>query len=61
MLLVSAAAVVALVLTFQEDGLRTVEWAADYVAVSVVIILLGAGIVVAATEALRGISLDPPA
>jgi membrane-associated phospholipid phosphatase len=58
--LVVAAGVVGLVLTFREDGLRTVEFAADYVAVGAIIIALGAGVVLGAGELLRGVSLDPP-
>ena len=59
-LLAVGAAVVALVLTFQEDSLRTVEFAADYLVVCVVILLLASVIVVGYHELLRGISLDPP-
>lgn len=59
-LLAVAAAAVALALTFQEDSLRGVEFAADYAFVCVVILLLASAVVVGYHELLRGISLDPP-
>lgn len=53
------AAVVALVQTFTTDGLRTVEFAADYLAVATIVISLGVAIVVGYAQSLRGVSLDP--
>jgi hypothetical protein len=59
-ILVVALGVTVLVETFSVDGLRTVEFAIDYLLVSVAILALSAVIVVAYTVSLRGISLDPP-
>ncbi len=58
--LLAVAAVVAIVFTFRADGLRTVEFAADYAVVAVSIVVFGVAVVLAATAALRGVSLDPP-
>lgn len=57
---IALAGVAGLVLTFRRDGLRTVEFAADYAIVGGVIIALGVAVVVGASGMLRGISLDPP-
>jgi membrane-associated phospholipid phosphatase len=60
-LLIAVAAVVVLVLSFQEEGLRTVEFAAEYLAVCLAVIILAVGIVVGYHQLLRGVSLDQPA
>ncbi len=53
------AAVLILVQTFTADGLRTVQFAADYLAVAVVVITLGVAVVAGYAQSLRGVSLDP--
>lgn len=58
-LLVVALGVVALVETFTRDGIRTVEFAVDYLAVCVVILAAAALIVIGYHQSLRGASLDP--
>jgi hypothetical protein len=59
--LLGVAALVGLVLSFSEDGLRTVEYAGDYLAVGAVIIALAVTIVVGYHQLLRTVSLDQPA
>jgi hypothetical protein len=59
-LLVVAAAGIALVLSFTADGLDTVEFAADYIVVCVMILALGSFIVIGYDQMLRGVSLDSP-
>ncbi|MEM8619867.1 MAG: phosphatase PAP2 family protein [Actinomycetota bacterium] len=53
------AAILALFQTFTADGLRTVEYAAAYLAAGVVIVTMGIGLVVGYALSLRGASLDP--
>jgi membrane-associated phospholipid phosphatase len=59
-ILVVAAGAVALILSFTADGLDTVDFASDYIAVSVVILALGASVVTGYHELLRGVSLGTP-
>jgi membrane-associated phospholipid phosphatase len=59
-LLTVCAAGVALWLTLQREGLHTVEFAREYVFVSVVILALGIAVVLGYHELLRGVSLDAP-
>ena len=59
-LLVVAAAGIALVLSFNADGLDTVDFASDYIIVCVMILALGSFIVIGSHEMLRGVSLDSP-
>jgi membrane-associated phospholipid phosphatase len=59
-LLIAAAAAVAGWLTLQRDGLHTVEFAAQYVAVAAVILALGIAVVIGYHQLLRGVSLDAP-
>lgn len=59
-LLVVALGTVVLIETFSADALRTVEFAVDYLVVSVTILTMAAAIVVAYSTSLRGVSLDPP-
>ena len=49
-----------LIETFSADGIRTVEFAIDYLVVSVVILALDALIVIGYHQSLRGVSLDAP-
>ncbi len=58
-LLVVALGVFVLVETFTEEGIRTVEFAIDYLAVCVAILALAALIVIGYHQSLRGTSLDP--
>lgn len=53
-------AALALVRTLQADGLHTVEFAADYVAVCLGILSLGVATVLGFHGLLRGLTLDPP-
>ena len=46
--------------TFSADGLRTVEFAVDYLVVSIALLVLAAVVVIGYTVSLRGVSLDPP-
>ena len=57
-LLVVAFGVFVLVETFTEDGIRTVEFAIDYLAVCVAILAVAALIVIGYHQSLRGASLD---
>jgi membrane-associated phospholipid phosphatase len=59
--LLGVAALVGLVLSFREEGLRTVEYAVDYLAVGAVVIALAVTIVVGYHQLLRTVSLDQPA
>ena len=58
-LLVVALAAVVLVETFTEAGIRTVEFALDYLVVSVAILAMAGLIVLGYQQSLRGLSLDP--
>lgn len=58
--LIAAAAGVAIWRTTQQDGLRTVEFAWDYVAVCLAILGAGITIILGYHELLRGVSLDAP-
>ena len=58
-LLVVALGVFVLVETFTEDGIRTVEFAVDYLAVCVAILAVAALIVIGYHQSLRSVSLDP--
>ena len=59
--LLGFAALVGLVLSFREEGLRTVEYAADYLAAGAVVIALAVVLVVGYHQLLRTVSLDQPA
>jgi hypothetical protein len=59
-LLIAAAAAVAGWLTLQRDGLHTVEFAGQYVAVAAMILALGIAVVLGYHQLLRGVSLDAP-
>ena len=59
--LLGLAALVGLVLSFREEGLRTVEYAADHLVVSAVVIAMSVTIVVGYHQLLRTVSLDQPA
>ena len=59
-IVVVAAAVVALTMSFTADGLDTVDSAGDYIAVSVAILARGATVVIGYHELLRGVSLGTP-
>ena len=58
-LLVVAMGALVLVETFSEDGIRTVEFAVDYLVVSVAILAIAGVIVIGYHQSLRGVSLDP--
>lgn len=58
--LVVVLALVALVTTFTADALTTVDFALDYLAVCVVILMVGVGEVIGYHQLLRGLSLDAP-
>jgi hypothetical protein len=58
-LLVVAMGALVLVETFSEDGIRTVEFAVDYLVVSVAILAMAVVIVIGYDQSLRGLSLDP--
>jgi len=58
--LVVAFGTLVLVETFSADGLRTVEFAVDYLVVSIAILALAAVVVIGYAVSLRGVSLDPP-
>jgi hypothetical protein len=58
--LIAVAALVVFVSSFQEEGLRTVEYATEYLAVCVVVIALAVVIVVGYHQLLCGVSLDQP-
>ena len=59
-LIVLASANVALFFTFEDSSLRTIELAADYVAISVVVLVLATVIVLGYHQLLRGVALDAP-
>lgn len=58
-LLVVAMGALILVETFSEDGIRTVEFAIDYLVVAVAILAMAGVIVIGYHQSLRGVSLDP--
>lgn len=58
--LLAAAAVTALAATFTADSLSTVDFAADYVMVCLVVVVVGLVEVIGYHQSLRGLSLDAP-